>query len=105
MPSFDVGQMVAEMYALWLYKSIVAGLWMLQGLVAAYRPPSQEFAFRAALQVGAHLICITTAFGNWGTPQQLEEVVRVGRDIVLHAWHKDRTWFEQGELACLFAEV
>ncbi|KAM5354653.1 hypothetical protein ACJ41O_001300 [Fusarium nematophilum] len=103
LPSVDLGQMMAEMYALWLYKSITAGRWMMEGLIDAYGHVSQEFAFRTALQTGAHLLCITTTFPGWGTPEQVEEVARVGRDIILHAWKKDRSWFEKGDLACLFS--
>ncbi|KAJ3460940.1 hypothetical protein MRS44_011807 [Fusarium solani] len=49
-PSVDFGQMIAEMYALWLYKSITAGLWMMGGFIEAYGNASQDFAFRTAIQ-------------------------------------------------------
>ncbi|KAI8663858.1 APH domain-containing protein [Fusarium keratoplasticum] len=70
LPSADFGQMIAEMYALWLYKSITAGLWMMEGFIDAYGNVSQDFAFRTAIQTGAHLLCITTTFPGWGTPEQ-----------------------------------
>jgi hypothetical protein len=41
----------------------------------------------------------------WGTSEQNKEVVAVGRDIIVNAWKKDRTWFEKGDLACLFRRV
>lgn len=104
-PSIDIGQMMAELYALWLYKSIGAARWMMEGVLDAYGDIDEEFAFRTAIQVGSHLICITPTFPDWGTPEQIEGVVRVGRDIIVHAWKKDRPWFEKGDLACLFGGV
>ncbi|RSL91619.1 hypothetical protein CDV31_015432 [Fusarium ambrosium] len=101
-PSVDFGQMIAEMYALWLYKSITAGLWMMEGFIEGYGNVSQDFAFRTAIQTGAHLLCTTTTFPGWGTPEQVDEVARVGRDIIVHAWKKDVAWFKRGDLACLF---
>lgn len=100
--SADFGEMVGELYALWLYKSITAGLWIMEGFVAAYGDFDEDPAFRAAIQIGAHLLCITPESKGWGTPQQVEDVVRVGRDIIVHAWKRDRGWFEKGDLACLF---
>ncbi|EWY99917.1 hypothetical protein FOYG_03844 [Fusarium oxysporum NRRL 32931] len=75
LPSVDFGQMIAEMYALWLWKSVDAGLWMMEGFIKGY--------------------------GARG-PENYERVVAVGRDIIVHAWKKDREWFEEGDLACLF---
>jgi hypothetical protein len=102
LPAGDVGTMIAEMYALYLYKSIEAGLWIITGFVQAYGYVSDDFAFRAALQVGAHLVCTTTVFPGWGTEEKVKEVAGVGRDIVVHAWKRDRTWFERSDLAYLF---
>ena len=104
-PSVDFGQMIAEMYALWLYKGITAGLWMMKGLVKGYGGVADEFAFRTLIQTGAHLLCTTTTFPGWGTPEQVEEVARVGRNIIVNAWKQDRSWFEKSDLVCLFNPV
>ncbi|KAI0540880.1 kinase-like domain-containing protein [Xylaria digitata] len=101
-PNLDFGQMVAELYELKLYKSITAGLWMVQGFAEGYGQVSDDFAFRTAIQVGAHLVSFGTSVQGWGTPEQVEMVARTGRDIIVHAWQKDRGWFERGDLACLF---
>ncbi|KAL0933898.1 uncharacterized protein CTRU02_210697 [Colletotrichum truncatum] len=102
LPSVDFGQMIAEMYALWLYKSITAGLWMMKGFIEAYGDISEDFAFRTAIQVGTHLLCITTTFPGWGPPEQVEKVACIGRDVIVHAWKRDHAWFIKGDLAGLF---
>ncbi|KAI0440863.1 kinase-like domain-containing protein [Xylaria telfairii] len=101
-PNLDLGQMIAELYELKLYKNITAGLWIVQGFAEAYGAVSDDFAFRTAIQVGAHLVCFGTSVQGWGTPEQVEMVARTGRDIIVHAWQKDREWFQGGDLACLF---
>ncbi|KAK8066101.1 kinase-like domain-containing protein [Apiospora hydei] len=116
LPNLDLGQMLAEMYELWLYKQQRAGLWMMAGFVTGYGPvaaaaaaSSEAFALRTAVQLGAHLVCFGTSVPGWGAPEQVREVARAGRDILYHAWCKDRAWFEEGErkdeLACLFSTV
>ncbi|KAK7953591.1 hypothetical protein PG996_014483 [Apiospora saccharicola] len=104
-PSLDLGQMLAEMYELWLYKRVRAGLWMMEGLIEGYGAVTETSALRAAVQLGAHLVCFGTSVPGWGTPEQVQEIARTGRDIICRAWRKDRAWFESGELACLFSIV
>ncbi|KAI1106837.1 kinase-like domain-containing protein [Jackrogersella minutella] len=104
-PNLDLGQMIAELYELKLYKNISEGLWMVQGFVDGYGVVSEDFAFRTAIQVGAHLISFGTSVQGWGTPEQVENCARVGKEIIVHAWKKDRRWFEEGDLACLFSKI
>ncbi|KAI1757474.1 kinase-like domain-containing protein [Xylaria castorea] len=101
-PNLDLGQMIAELYELKLYKNITAGLWMAQGFVEGYGAVSDDFAFRTAIQIGTHLVSFGTSVRGWGTPEQVETVACTGRDIIVHAWQKDLEWFRRGDLACLF---
>ncbi|KAH7037921.1 kinase-like domain-containing protein [Microdochium trichocladiopsis] len=103
--NLDLGQMIAELYELWLYKSITAGLWIIEGFTAGYGVGTAEFAFRTAIQTGAHLVCFGTSVPGWGTPEQNEMVAEKGRDLIMHALDKDRGWFEKSELASLFGKV
>lgn len=97
--------MIAEMYALWLYKGIDEALSMMYGFIDSYNrgeDVTETFAFRSMIQAGAHLLCITTTFPGWGSKEKIEEVASVGRDILVHGWKRDRTWFEKSELGRLF---
>ncbi|KAI0194991.1 kinase-like domain-containing protein [Astrocystis sublimbata] len=102
LPNLDLGQMIAELYELKLYKNITASLWTAQGFIEGYGAVSNDFAFRTLIQTGAHLISFGTSVQGWGTPEQVEMVARTGRDIIVHAWRKDLEWFLRGDLACLF---
>ncbi|KAL2134187.1 hypothetical protein VTI74DRAFT_808 [Chaetomium olivicolor] len=102
LPALDLGQMIAELYELSLFKGIDEGKWLIEGFVAGYGYVDDDFAFRTALHVGTHLVAWGSRVPGWGTEEQVQHVVGVGKDIVLHAWHKDRAWFEAGDLACLF---
>ncbi|KAI1374637.1 kinase-like domain-containing protein [Hypoxylon crocopeplum] len=101
--NLDLGQMIAELYELKLYKDISGGLWMVQGFVDGYGATSEDFAFRTAIQVGAHLVCFGTSVPGWGTSEQVENCARIGKEMIVHAWKKNRSWFEKGDLACLFS--
>jgi hypothetical protein len=41
---------------------------------------------------------------GWGTDEQVQQVVAVGRDLISKALRKERAWFENGDLACLFKQ-
>lgn len=98
----DLGQMIAELYELYLYKGIKAGLWLIKGFSAGYGYVDEDFSYRTALHVGTHLVGFGSGVPGWGTPEQQEFVARTGRDIILKAWHKDRAWFCTHDLAPLF---
>lgn len=100
--SLDHGEMIGELYALWLYKKIDAALWMIQGYVEGLGEQTDTSAWRVAIQVGCHLVSFGTIYPGWGTPDQVECVARVGKNVIMNAWQRNRKWFEGNELACLF---
>lgn len=103
-PNTDLGHIIADVYALWRFKSNEPALWMMQGLLEAYGDVTEDFAFRTALQVGSHLICVVPVSG-WLVVEPVEEAISHGRDVVLHAWKRDRGWFERDGLRWLFAKA
>ncbi|KAF6836022.1 phosphotransferase enzyme family protein [Colletotrichum plurivorum] len=69
--SLDLGQMIAELYQFKLYKSMDAGLWLIQSFMRGYGAVSDEFAFRVLLHAGAHLVGFGTTVPGWGAPEQV----------------------------------
>ena len=100
----DLAQMTAELYELWFFKRIEEGKWLIEGFVKGYGDIDDEFRFRAAINVGIHLVIWGSRVPGWGTPEQVQEAVGKGKEIIVRAWHKDRAWFEAGDLACLFGK-
>lgn len=98
----DLGQMIAELYELVLYKNIKAGLWIIEGFLEGYGYVNHDFTFRIAVHVGVHLVGFGTNVANWGDAEQVEKVTRTGRDIILQAWKKDRDWFKSHDMKYLF---
>lgn len=101
-PQLDLGQMIAELYELYLYKNIDAGLWLIEGFLAGYGFVDDDFAFRTVLHVGTHLVGFGTIVPGWGDTEQTRTVLQIGKDIIVSASKKDREWFEAHDLAPLF---
>lgn len=100
----DLGQMIAELYELYLYRGILAGLWLIEGFCAGYGIEDEAFAFRTAIQVGTHLVAFGSVQG-WGTEEQVLAVIAKGKEVIVRAWNKDREWFLASELAPLFGRA
>ncbi|KAL3301308.1 phosphotransferase enzyme family protein [Colletotrichum asianum] len=101
----DLGQMIAELYQLKLYKNLDAGLWLIEGFTKGYGDVDDSFAFRTLLHVGVHLIGFGTTVPDWGDAEQVEKVAVAGREIVLGAWAKSRRWFDDHPLGCIFSSA
>ncbi|KAJ5616366.1 hypothetical protein N7537_001480 [Penicillium hordei] len=100
--ALDLGQMIAELYETKLFKNVDGGVWIIQGFLEGYGALDNEMAFRTAIHVGVHLVCWGSRVPGWGTQKQIEEVVKLGRDLIVYGWRKDKAWFAKGTLSCLF---
>ncbi|KAL5052127.1 hypothetical protein BDW71DRAFT_202258 [Aspergillus fruticulosus] len=102
--ALDLGQMIAELYMLKHYKDIDAGLWVIEGLAEGYghQHITQEMAFRTLIHVGVHFIFWGSKILGWGSQEQVRSLVELGREIVVGAWERDRTWFD-GRLGSFFS--
>ncbi|KAJ5933560.1 hypothetical protein N7454_005889 [Penicillium verhagenii] len=101
--ALDLAQMIAELYELNLFKNLDYGLWVVKGFMAGYGPLTDEKAFRTAIHVGVHLIVWGSRVQGWGTLKQVTEVVEMGKDIIVQGWNKNKKWFEDSDLGCLFS--
>ncbi|KAI9924545.1 hypothetical protein ASPWEDRAFT_28307 [Aspergillus wentii DTO 134E9] len=102
--ALDLGQMIAELYMLKHFKDIDPGLWVIQGFAQGYHEQlNEDLAFRIVIHVGVHLVFWGSTIPGWGTEEQVEEVVKIGRDFVVKGWEKEKAWFEGGPLGCLFS--
>ena len=68
-----------------------------------YGSIEEDLAFYTAIHVGTHLICWGSRVEGWGTEEQVKDVLRVGRDFVVSGWERDRGFFQDTALKCLFA--
>lgn len=94
----DVGQLIAELWQLKLYKEIDAALLIIDSFVEGYGKINVDFAFRVLIHVGAHLICIGSTTPGWGTPEEGQTIVKMGRDVLINAWKRDAEAFERHDL-------
>lgn len=92
--ALDLGQMIAELYETELFKRSEAGVWIIEGLLEGYGHMSDEMAFRTAIHVGVHLVCWGSRVPGWGSKEQIEEVVKIGNDLILQGWAKNKEWLE-----------
>ncbi|KAM5345531.1 hypothetical protein ACJ41O_011392 [Fusarium nematophilum] len=99
----DLGQMIAELWQLKLYKNIDAGEWLIQAFARGYGAVDAEFAYRTIIHVGVHLICFGSQTPGWGTAEQNVDLVKVGKEILVSAWNKDLEYFEEHVLGALFS--
>ena len=101
----DLGQFIAELWQLKLYKDIDAALWIISGFAEGYGKTDANFTYRVLIHVGAHLICFGSITPGWGTQEQSMDIVKEGRDVLIYAWRKDAKAFEGHDLQCLFKEA
>ncbi|OJK03274.1 hypothetical protein ASPACDRAFT_23693 [Aspergillus aculeatus ATCC 16872] len=102
--AWDLGQMLAELYMLKHYRGIDAGPWMIEGFLEGYQVPDEALAFWVLIQVGVHFIAFGSMIQGWGAPEQVADLVHLGRDLIVKAWEKDREWFS-GVWKLLFKDL
>ncbi|CZR57274.1 uncharacterized protein PAC_07163 [Phialocephala subalpina] len=93
-PAFDLGQMIAELYELKHFKDIDAGLWLIKSFIEGYGDMDEEMKWKTIIHAGTHLVCWGSRVQGWGSKEQVEDVVRVGRDWILGAVKRERAVFE-----------
>ena len=100
--AFDLSQMFAELFELKHFRNVDAGVWLIESFMASYGRIDRELAFKTAVHVGAHLVCWCSSVQGWGTREQVEAVVEIGREWIVKGWEKDMDFFRGTALKCLF---
>ncbi|PLB39177.1 uncharacterized protein BDW47DRAFT_124802 [Aspergillus candidus] len=100
--ALDLAQMLAELYQLKHFKNIDAGEWIARAFIEAYPPLSDDMAFRTLIHVGVHFVFWGSVVPGWGDEEQVEGIVRLGRDLIVNAWGRERGFFEGTLWGCLF---
>ncbi|KAJ5885502.1 hypothetical protein N7495_010012 [Penicillium taxi] len=98
----DLGQMIAEVLQTKLFKQVEGSIWVIDGFLQGYGHLTDDMAFRTVIHAGVHLICWGSRVTGWGSQQQIEEVVQVGKDFIEQGWMRNKAWFEGGSLEFLF---
>lgn len=102
-PAYDLGQMLAELYCLYHFKHIQGALWIISSFIAGYGKVDEKLALKAVVHTGVHLVCWGSRVPNWGSKEQVEDVVALGRDWIVKGWEGDVGYFLEGPLRGLFA--
>ncbi|KUJ21982.1 uncharacterized protein LY89DRAFT_778327 [Mollisia scopiformis] len=103
-PAFDLGQMIAELYELKHFKNYDAGVWLIESFIKGYGEMDEEMKWKTIIHTGAHLICWGTRVAGWGSKEQQEDVVRVGKQWIINGWERKKDAFEGMVLGRLFNE-
>lgn len=101
--AIDLGQLIGDLLERKYLNDVAAASWIIKGFLDGYGPLGDDMAFRTAIHTGVHLICWSSRGGKIGPfSDQVKNAIRIGRDLVLRGWEKDRGWFEGTPLASLF---
>lgn len=104
--AYDLGQFIGDLCENHLLDSPQHVKSTIGGFIRGYGGLSDELAFRTAIHAGVHFI-------HWyvrrpptakmlETPEKIADAMKLGRDIVVKGWQKDRAWFNGTILAPLF---
>ncbi|KAI1159877.1 kinase-like domain-containing protein [Nemania serpens] len=104
--AYDIGQMVGDIYERKHFWGTDGAVPAIEGFIEGYGGLNDELAFRVAIHAGSNLIAWYTR-RNPNAPlrfplEVVTDAMRLGRDWILKGWEKDRVYFEESPLACLF---
>lgn len=95
--------MIAELYELKHFKNHDAGIWLIESFIKGYGDMSEDMKWKVIVQAGAHLVCWGSRVAGWGNEEQVEDVVRIGRDWIVNGWERNRDFFQGMVLGKLFS--
>ncbi|KAI0098925.1 hypothetical protein GGR51DRAFT_552295 [Nemania sp. FL0031] len=103
----DVSRILADLYKHSHFKGAATSIRVMKGFMDGYGSLSDKFAYRIAIHAGVHLICwYYRRDRNQPLLHPLPTVLAVlelGRDLILKAWRRDKSWLQITLLGPLFA--
>lgn len=104
--AIDVGGMLADLYERKNFRDVDTAIEVMKGFMDGYGRMTEDMAFRTCIHAGVHLICWHIRRNpSLPLPAPLDKVIsalKLGRDLVMKGWEKDRLWFESSFLGPLF---
>ncbi|KAI5860079.1 kinase-like domain-containing protein [Durotheca rogersii] len=106
--AYDLGQMVGDLCERKHFQDAQAAAWAVDAFLAGYGAVADDVAFRAAIHAGVHLITWLArgpplAMRPAWARERAAGAVKLGLDMVLRGWARDREWFAGSGLAGLFS--
>ncbi|KAI1853146.1 hypothetical protein JX266_001852 [Neoarthrinium moseri] len=99
---YDIGNMIGDLIERWHFGRLHSFVWAIQGFVKGYGGIGDEMAFRTAIYAGVHLINWYNRGPSKPNNDETLSALRLGRDLVVKGWEKDRTWLLSSVLEHLF---
>lgn len=104
--AYDLGQMIGDVYERKHFNDLNGAMWTIEAFVEGYGGLNDKMAFRTAIHVGVHLLGWYTRRAPTtplkGSPEQIASAVKLGKDLIVKGWEKDRAWLEASVMAPLF---
>ena len=105
--SYDLGQMIGDLLEARFFKNSTCATWAMEGFVRGYGPIDDDLAFRTAIHAGAHLISWSSRRGKNGalsvSYEKVAPVMQMAVDFIVKGRRKEKRWFLQSAIACLFS--
>ncbi|KAK4452659.1 kinase-like domain-containing protein [Podospora aff. communis PSN243] len=106
--AYDLGKMFGDLFEKRFLDGAEGIVWVIEGFVDGYGQMSEELAFRTAIHTG-------TQFIHWyvrrppnaellAAPEKIAEGMKLGRDLIVKGWMRDKEWFKRTPLAPLYRD-
>ncbi len=102
--------MIGDLYERKHFLDTKGAVWAIEGFIQGFGPVSEEMAFRTAIHAGVQLICWCkrgppNRRHAWAPPEKIAGVVKLGMELVVKGWEKDREWLGGSMLGGLFSRA
>ncbi|KAI1335270.1 kinase-like domain-containing protein [Xylariaceae sp. FL0016] len=109
--AYDLGQMIGDLCERHLLKEFSgmasldgdsAALGIMRGFILGYGVLGEDMGFRTAIHAGVHLLCYCIRRDPGVTTPFDDEMGKMGTDLIVKGWKREKTWFQRSVFACMF---